>query len=102
MEKELFNLFKDICPDFAPYTFLKTDLYKGKIIGGFNVYYKKGDDNKEGMVTGKGNVKRFELDQFPCNFKTYSKFDQSDAEYGWSGAVLIDVLKHIKKHLAEQ
>ena len=35
MKKELFDLFKEICPDFEEYPFLKTDLYKGKIIGNY-------------------------------------------------------------------
>jgi len=102
MQKELFNLFRDICPDFEEYSFLKTDLYKGQIRGGYNLYYKKGADNKEGMVTGKKNIKRFELDQFPKNFITYGKFDLSDAEYGWCDEELIKVLRHIKSVIEKQ
>ena len=96
MKKELFDLFKEICPDFEEYHFLKTDLYKGKIIGGYNLYYKKGTDNKEGMITGKKNTKRFDLDQFPKNFITYGKFGLTDLEYGWCDEELIKVLNHIK------
>ena len=96
MEKEILSLFKEICPDFAPYHFLPTDMYKGKLIGGYNVYYKKGIDGTEGMVTGKSNIKRFDLKRFPYNFKTSSKFDQSIIEYGWTGNELVKVLEHIK------
>lgn len=100
MKKELYDLFSEVCPDFAPYSFLKTDLYKGKLIGGYNVYYKKGDNDKEGMVTGRNNIKRFSLDKFPCNFLTYSKFDQSDVEHGWTDEELIRVLNHIKDQIS--
>lgn len=46
MRRELYELFEEICPDFEEYHFLKTDLYKGQVIGGFNLYYKKGVDDK--------------------------------------------------------
>lgn len=97
MSTELLNLFKEICEEFEPYNHLKTDLYKGKIIGGDNVYYKKGENDKEGMITGKKNIKRFELEKFPFNFKTYTRYDMSKAEYGWCGDELKAVLNHIKE-----
>ena len=102
MKKELFDLFREICPDFEEYSFLKTDLYKGKILGGFNLYYKKGADEKEGMITGKKNIKKFELDQFPKNFVTYGHFDLSDPEYGWCDEELVIVLNHIKSVIDKQ
>lgn len=96
MDEKLYKLFKEICPDFGEYTFLETDLYKGKIIGGFNLYYKKGADNKEGMITGKKNIAEFGLEQFPMNFITYGKFSQTDIECGWCNEELFKVLHHIK------
>lgn len=51
---------------------------------------------KEGMITGKKNTKRFELDQFPKNFITYGKFGLTDVEYGWCDDELVNVLRHIK------
>lgn len=102
IKKEIYDLFLEICPDFEPYHFLDTDLYKGKIIGGNNVYYKKGKDDKEGMITGVKNSKKFGLDEFEKNFITYTKFDLSDAEKGWTDDQLLRVLKHIKNQLIEE
>ena len=101
MTKEIFDLLREICSDFEEYRFLKTDLYKGKIKGGYNLYYKKGKDGKEGMITGKKNEKKFGLDQFPKNFVTYGKFDQSVPEYGWCDEELLKVLRHIREKIKE-
>ena len=64
IEKEIFDLLREICPDFEEYHFLKTDLYKGKITGGYNLYYKKGKDGKEGMITGKRTRKSLDWISF--------------------------------------
>lgn len=96
MDKLTFELLNELCPDFAPYNFLKHDMYKGKIKTAHNVYYKSGEGDSEGIILGKRDTKRFELDQFPKNFVTYTRFDQSDAEYGWTGEMMIAVLEHIK------
>ena len=69
---------------------------------GFNLYYKKGADDKEGMIISKKDEKRFELNQFPKNFITYGKFDLSDAEYGWCDEELFKVLRHIKSAIEKQ
>ena len=101
MEKELYELFIKICPDFSPYRFLKTDLYKGKIIGAHNIYYKKGEDGKEGIIVGKRDFDKFNLERFPQNFVTYNRFDQSDAQYGWTGDAMVEVLTHIATRIKE-
>ncbi len=100
MDKKIYDLFNQICPDFAPYRFLPTDLYKGKIIGGHNLYYKKGKDNTEGVICCKRDIQKFGLNQFPTNFVTFNKYDQSDAQEGWSGENLIAVVRHIQDQIA--
>lgn len=101
MDKIVFDLLNEICPDFSEYRFLKTDLYKGKIISAHNIYYKKGEDDKEGIVVGKRDIELFGLEIFPWNFVTYNKLDLSDAQYGWTDEVMIDVLKHIAEKIKE-
>lgn len=96
MNEEILVLLKEICSDFAPYRFLKTDMYKGKIIGGHNLYYKKGENGTEGVIIGKRDIAKFGLEVYTKNFITYTRFDQSDIEYGWSGEILIVVLRRIK------
>lgn len=51
------------------------------------------------MITGKKNIKRFGLDKFPYNFKTYTSYSLNKVEYGWTGVVLLNVLKHIKEYI---
>lgn len=96
-EQEIIALMKELCPDFAPYNFLKKyDLYKGSLFGGTNMYYKIGVDNTRGMVTTKRNKSLYGLERFPVNFQT--ECDRNgNAEYGWSGDTLLELLKHIKR-----
>lgn len=96
MNDEVLVLLNELCSDFAPYGFLKYDRYKGKLLGGNNIYIKSNPNNELGMITGKRNYKKFGLDKFPTNFTTYTRFDGSDTEQGWTGDVLLEVLKHIK------
>lgn len=102
MEKAIFDLLREICPDFAPYTFLKTDLFKGKIIGAHNLYYKKGDNDTEGVIFMKRDIAKFNLDRFPYNFVTYTRMDKSQAEYGWTGEILLEILKHVKNRIDDE
>lgn len=99
MNETIYNLLKEICPDFSEYKFLKTDLYKGKIIGGHNLYYKLGEDNKEGIILGKKDIEKFDLNKFRTNFITFNKFDRSDIQEGWTGEEMIKVLNHIKEKI---
>lgn len=102
MDKKIHKLMNLICREFEEYNFLKTDLYKGKIIGGYNIYYKKGDNNTEGFILGKRDYKRFKLNKFPYNFVTYGSFNGSIEERGWAGETAIEVLNHIKKCIDEE
>lgn len=99
MDIRVYELLKEICPDFSEYKFLKTDLYKGKIIDSHNLYYKTGEDGKEGIIIGKRDIAKFDLSNFPFNFRTYTRYDLSDLEEGWTGEEMIKVLEHIKKRL---
>lgn len=95
-EQEILEIMEAICPDFAPYNFLKKyDLYKGSLFGGTNMYYKIGKDGVRGMVTTKRNVKLYGLDKFPYNFET-ERDRNGTPEYGWSGEVLLELMKHLK------
>lgn len=92
----ILEILKDICPDFAPYNYLKKyDLYKGSLFGGTNVYVKKGTLNEIGMVTTKTNIKKYNLDKYPYNFTSACDRNGSP-EYGWTGDVLIELLKELK------
>jgi len=96
MEKEILGLLSELCPDFGKYKFLKSDLYKGSLFGGWNVYYKKGKDGKVGMVTRIKNEKKYHLDRFPKNFESVAQFDGSLEETGWTGENLLNLLKYLK------
>lgn len=90
------DMLRNLCPDFAPYGFLKKfDLYKGSLFGGTNVYYKSGENGTRGLITTKTNIKRYGLDKFPYNFQS-ERDRNGKPEYGWSGEVLLDLLKHLQ------
>ena len=74
--------------------FLKCDLYKGSLFGGTNIYFKKGENDKLGMVSSKRNIKLYKLDEYPYNFKSYA-VGKDSIEYGWTGAVLLSMLKKL-------
>jgi len=98
IESVIINMMADLCTDFAPYNFLaKSDLYKGSLFGGNNIYYKKGINNTNGMITSKSNIKKYNLNIFPTNFISQNDINGS-IEYGWSGEVLVEVLKHLQKN----
>ena len=101
MNDTVYKLLNEVCNDFSEYKFLKTDMYKGKIIGGHNLYYKKGESEKEGIIIGKRDIAKFDLERFPKNFKTYNRFDQSDIEEGWTGDTMVQVLQQIQKRISE-
>lgn len=95
-ELQIIELMKRICPDFSEYSFLKVDKYKGSLHGGYNIYYKRGCNGELGMVTGKRNHEKYGLDDFDKNFKTIAMLDGSEEE-GWTGEVLLSVLKRIEE-----
>ncbi|MEG2292611.1 MULTISPECIES: hypothetical protein [Carnobacterium] len=96
-ELQVIELMKKICPDFSDYSFLKTDRYKGSLYGGYNIYYKLGSNGELGMVTGKKNHEKYGLNDFDKNFKTTTKLNGSEEEEGWTGEVLLKVLKRIEE-----
>ncbi|WP_339101934.1 hypothetical protein [Candidatus Enterococcus clewellii] len=98
-ELHIIELMKGICKDFSEYNFLKTDRYKGSLNdeNGYNIYYKFGSNDNLGMVTGKKNHEKYGLNAFKKNFKTTTRLDGSEEEEGWTGEVLVDVLKHIEE-----
>ena len=93
---EIVDLLNELCPDFTTYNFLKCDLYKGSLLGGTNVYFKKGRENKCGMVATKTAVEHYSLYRYPYNFKTEGVGKGND-EQGWSGEILLSMLKDLKK-----
>lgn len=98
-EERILALLSALCEEFAPYHFLKSDLYKGKLRRGGNVYYKVGADGKRGMVTGKRNMEKYGLDRFPFNFETEGSFDGTRTDRGWSGDTLVELLEHLKAEI---
>ena len=94
-EKEIVDILKKLCPDFAPYNYLKKyDLYKGSLFGGTNIYLKRGTNGNIGLVTTKTNIKLFNLDQYPYNFQ--SECDRNGKpEFGWTGKELLDLVKYL-------
>lgn len=90
------ELMKELCPDFKEYHFLKNDMYKGSLFGGYNMYYKKGINGLEGIVTGPKNIKTYKLDKFSFNFETGSNMSGSKREKGWTGDIMIEVLEYLK------
>ncbi|WP_348920452.1 hypothetical protein [Enterococcus rotai] len=104
-ELQIIELMKNVCPDFDSYNFLETDRYKGSLFGKFNVYYKIGSNKELGMITGKNNQKKYNLDQFKKNFTTTGGVDGTKVEEGWKGEILIELLKYlqgIKKDQSEE
>ena len=94
---EILELLRKLCPDFAPYNYLKDiDLYKGSLLGGSNVYFKNGINRTKGMVTTKSNIKLYDLNRYPYNFQTISNHNDK-SELGWSGSVLLTLLKDLYK-----
>lgn len=102
MKENVLRLLNEICEDFGPYCFLKTDLYKGKIIGGHNLYVKKGESEKEGVIIGKRDIEKFDLGQIPTNFVAYTNFNQKKAEYGWTDDKMVEVLEQISRRIKEE
>ena len=96
-DKECVDLLCELCPDFSNYHFLKCDLYKGSLFGGANVYFKRGQDNNNGLVSTKRNIKLYKLDDYPYNFKTEA-VGKGRLEYGWTGEVLLTMLKSLVKY----
>jgi predicted HNH restriction endonuclease len=96
IEEKVLAILKLLCPDFAPYNFLKKyDLYKGSLFGGTNLYLKKGENDAIGMVTTQKNKKLYNLEKYPYNFKTISNHNGL-VEYGWSGDILLEMLEELK------
>lgn len=93
-ENKIIELLKQLCPDFNEYIFKAFDLYKGSLLGKYNVYYKKGVNNTRGLVTGVENIKEYHLDKFPYNFETENQIN-GKIELGWSGQILIDLLNYL-------
>ena len=93
-DREIVDLLRRLCPDFANYSFLKCDLYKGSLFGGTNIYFKKGKDGKLGMVSTKRNIKLYGLDTYPYNFETQS-VGRGSVEFGWSGETLLRMLREL-------
>lgn len=96
IDREIIDILRELCSDFMPYNYLKKyDLYKGSLFGGTNVYFKRGVDGRNGMITTKSNTRIYNLEQFPYNFN--SERDRSGRpECGWSGTVLLDVVKYLR------
>lgn len=95
MEEEALSLLNLLCDDFAPYSFLPSDLYKGSLMGGFNVCYKESETGVRGMVTGVRNVEKYGLGKFPTNFEVKGARDGSRVDSGWSGEALLEVLEYL-------
>ena len=96
MDREIIDILRELCPDFAPYNYLKKyDLYKGALFGGTNVYFKRGVGNVNGMVTTKTNTRVYRLDEFSYNFA--SECDRNGSpERGWSGETLLSLVKYLQ------
>lgn len=91
------NLLYELCPDFQEYHFIKHDLYKGSLLGGTNVYFKKGQNNTVGMVSTERNIKRYNLERYTYNFQTEG-VKKGDVEHGWTGEVLFSMLSDLLKY----
>ena len=62
VDSKILKILSSLCPDFAPYNYLKKyDLFKGSLFGGTNIYFKKGENGSTGMVTTKTNIKLYNL-----------------------------------------
>ena len=96
-DREIVDLLRELCPDFSNYDFLKCDLYKGSLFGGTNVYFKRGEDDKLGMISSKRNIKLYKLDDYPYNFKSQA-VGKDSVEHGWTGDVLLSMLKNLLKY----
>ena len=95
-DREILNIIRELCPDFAPYNYLKKyDLYKGSLFGKTNIYFKRGVNGDLGMITTKTNIRMYELEQFPYNFQSQGNRN-GKVEQGWSGEVLLSVVKHLQ------
>lgn len=98
MEERILSLLASLCADFAPYHFLPSDLYKGRLLHGHNVYYKVGIYGTRGMVTSVRNIRRFGLNKFPTNFEAEGDRSGSRIERGWSEGALLEVLEHLQQY----
>ncbi|MDR2833444.1 MAG: hypothetical protein LBV67_07000 [Streptococcaceae bacterium] len=104
--KKAVELLKELCPDFEIYSkenknsIIEHDRYRGrlsnrgKILRGY--FYLKvslDDINSLGLITGKSNIAKYELEQFSYNFET-KKFNK--LEKGWKDEKLIELLRYLK------
>ena len=97
IDMKIVELLYELCPDFQEYHFTKNDLYKGSLLGGTNVYFKRGENNLIGLISTKRNIKKYNLDQYNYNFKTEG-VKKGSKEYGWTGDVLFSMLNNLLKY----